>query len=245
MTRTIIRLFDNPQAAIDAVRELEQIGVEPREIGFVASNQENWAPPQLTDSRPSNDEAARAGVDTGMTVGGLLGGGLGALIGAGALTVPGAGAAVAAGWLFSLATGALGGAAAGGVAGGLMGALTAEGVTDQDAQVCAEAVRRGGAIVSVRCQTTQSAQIRAVLERHGGVDPEVRGQVYREAGWIGFNPNGAPYGRAEIAEERQRAGGVQAPEPRSFASEPSAAEPQAASDPRAPFAPTWQPGRDV
>ena len=245
MTRTIIRLFDGPQSAIDAIRELDQIGVEPQEIGFIASNQENWAPPQLTGVARSNHGETQRGVDAGMTVGGLLGGGLGALLGAGALAVPGAGAAVAAGWLFSVASGALGGAAAGGVAGGLMAALTAEGITDQDAQICAEAVRRGGAIVSVHCESTESARIRGVLERHGGVDPELRGQVYREAGWIGFDPEAAPYGRAEIDEERQRARGGQSPEPRSFASEPSAVEPQAASDPRAPFAPTWQPGRDV
>jgi hypothetical protein len=242
MTRTIIRVFDTPQEAIDALRELEQIGVEPADLGLVASNQETWAPPQLTGA--ARDEAAR-GVDAGMTVGGLLGGGLGALIGAGALAIPGAGAAVAAGWLFSLATGALGGAAFGGVAGGLVGALQAEGVSGQEAEICAEAVRRGGAIVSVRCENSEAARIRAVLERNGGVDPEERGQVYREAGWIGFDPNATPYAASEIAEERRRAKAGRAPETRSFSSEASAAEPKVASDPRASFAPTWQPGRDV
>ena len=245
MTRTIIRLFDGPQAAIEAVRELEHIGVEPEQIGFVASNQEQWAPPQLTGAPRSTDNEAGRGVDAGMTVGGLLGGGLGASVGAGVLAIPGAGAAVAAGWLFSAASGALGGAAAGGAAGGLMAALTAEGITDQDAQVCAESLRRGGAVVSVRCESTESASIRDILERHGGVDPELRGQIYREAGWIGFDPNASPYGRAEIEEERQRARSGRSPEPRSFASEPSPVEPQTSPDPRAPFAPTWQPGRDV
>src|SRR4051812_42157239 len=113
MTRTIIRLFDGPQAAIDAIRELEQIGVAPEEIGFIASNQENWAPPQLTSGAKTREEPSR-GVNAGMTVGGLLGGGLDALLGARALAVPGAGAAVAAGWLLSKASGALGGAAVGG-----------------------------------------------------------------------------------------------------------------------------------
>jgi hypothetical protein len=233
MTRTIIRLFGSPQAAIDALRELEQIGVEPEEIGFIASNQEDWAPPQLT-----TDHEVRRGVDNGMSVGGLLGGGLGALAGARALAIPGAGAAVAGGWLFSLASGAVGG-----VAGGLIGGLKDEGLTDEDSQICVEAVRRGGAVITVHCESTESVRIRDVLERHGGVDPELRGQVYREAGWIGFDPAATPYGRAEIEEERRRVS--PSPEPRSFGTEPWAAEPRPATDPRASFAPTWQPGRDV
>jgi hypothetical protein len=244
MTRTIIRLFDGPQAAIDALRELEQIGVEPDHLSLVASNEEGWAPNQLTGGGTLHQDETSHGVDTGMTVGGLLGGGLGVLLGAGALAIPGAGAAVAAGWLFSLATGALGGAAVGGVAGGLMAALKDEGVSELDAQVCVEAVRRGGAVVSVRCESSETARVRDVLERRGGVDPEVRGQVYREAGWIGFDPQASPYGRREIEEERQRARTGQPLEPRSFATDPSV-EPEPAADPRASFAPVWQPGRDV
>jgi hypothetical protein len=244
MTRTIIRLFDSPQEAIDAVGELERIGVEPGDMGFVSCNKEGWAPRDLK-AAASDDDITTHGVDAGMSLGGLLGGGLGALVGVGTLAIPGAGPAVAAGWLISLATGALGGAAVGGVAGGLMAALKAEGVTDQAAQVCMEVVRRGGAVVAVRCAASEAARIRDVLERHGGIDPEERGQVYREAGWVGFDPAARPYGVSEIREERQRARAGQMPETRSFTSEPSAPEAEKSPDPRASFAPTWQPGRDV
>jgi hypothetical protein len=245
MNRTIVRLFASPQEAIDALRELQQIGVKADDIGLVASNQEDWAPPQLTDHEPAPHEDASRGVDQGMTAGGLLGAGLGAVVGAGVVAIPGAGAAVAAGWLSSLATGAGSGAAAAGFAGGLVGALKEEGLTDEDAQVCAEAVRRGGAVISVRCEGSESLRIRDVLERHGGVDPEERGQVYREAGWIGFDPAAQPYGRREIDEERQRAKAGQPPEPRSFASDPELGADERSPDPRASFAPPWQPGRDV
>ena len=53
---------------------------------------------------------------------------------------------VAAGWLVATAAGA----AAGGLTGGIIGALTQAGVSDEDAQVYAEGVRRGGTLVTAR-----------------------------------------------------------------------------------------------
>ena len=62
------------------------------------------------------------------------------------MAIPGVGPVVAAGWLVST----LAGAAAGGVAGSVVGALTQAGVSEDDADIYAEGLRRGRAVVSAR-----------------------------------------------------------------------------------------------
>jgi hypothetical protein len=75
------------------------------------------------------------------------------LAGLGLLAIPGLGPVVAAGWLASTALGAV----AGGAAGGLIGALTAAGVSQEDAHVSAEGIRRGGTLVTASCTQNNSA----------------------------------------------------------------------------------------
>ena len=76
----------------------------------------------------------------------MTGGALGALTGLGLMAIPGVGPIVAAGWLVATLTGAAAGAATGGV----VGALTQMGVSSEEADVYAEGLRRGGAVVSAR-----------------------------------------------------------------------------------------------
>lgn len=254
MTKTITRLFDSPPEALAAIHDLREAGVEPEAISLVANNHDEWANAELegVDVGPSLDAGkgeTRHGVDTGMTVGGVLGGWLGALAGAGFLAIPGVGAAVAAGWLLSAATGAVAGAAFGGAAGGLMGALKEHGVTDEDAEVFVEGVRRGGALVSVRLEGAAGPAIESILERHGGVDATVRGQIYREAGWTGFDPEAHAYSPEDIQRERERQRQERArniEEPRSFAGSGLGGEASNEELARgAPASPPNQPGRDI
>ena len=68
------------------------------------------------------------------------------------LAVPGIGPVVGLGWLAATAVGAVTGAAVGAATGGLIGSLTEAGVSEQDAHVYAEGVRRGGTLLSVRAR---------------------------------------------------------------------------------------------
>ena len=72
---------------------------------------------------------------------------VGLLTGLGLMAIPGVGPVVAAGWLVAT----LAGAAAGGVTGGAVGALTEAGISKDEADVYAEGLRRGGAVVSRSC----------------------------------------------------------------------------------------------
>lgn len=214
MTRTITRLFDNHTEALDAVQDLERAGVDRDDISLVSSNADNWhagdwrrgrgldeAGP-LGDANGDGDNDVADGASKGAATGGLIGGGAGLLAGLGMLAIPGLGPVVAAGWLASTAVGALVGAAAGGATGGLLGALKEAGHSDEEANVYAEGVRRGGALVSVKADDVRAAEIEQVLNGRRGVDAVTRGQAYRESGWSRFDQDASPYTAEEIARER-------------------------------------------
>ena len=151
MTATISRLYNSYADAKEAVRNLEAAGVAHNDISIIASNADNWYssdqkeqgayPDRDLDGKDDRAEAAGAGAGVGAAVGGAAG----LLAGLGLMAIPGVGPVVAAGWLVST----LAGAAAGGVAGSIVGALTQAGVSKEDADIYAEGLRRGGAVVGV------------------------------------------------------------------------------------------------
>jgi hypothetical protein len=139
-------------------------------------------------------EGAGAGAGIGATVGGAAG----LLAGLGLLAIPGLGPVVAAGWLASTAVGAL----AGGATGGIIGALTRAGVKDEDAQLYAEGIRRGGTLVSARVPDGDRARYESVLDR-SAVNLKERSAAYQKAGWNRFNPNAPPLSADQIRKERE------------------------------------------
>ncbi|WP_369062007.1 hypothetical protein ABOZ73_07485 [Caulobacter sp. 73W] len=223
MSRTITRLFDSHLQALDAVSDLEARGVDKNRISIVSNNADNWHDGHKHASRAAdagplgdrngdgeNDVADGAG--KGAATGGVVGGGAGLLAGLGMLAIPGLGPVVAAGWLAATAVGAVVGAAAGGAAGGLLGALKEAGHSDEEANVYAEGVRRGGTLISVKAKDDEIATVESVLNGRRGVDAAVRGGAYRETGWTGFDPAAAPYSVDDVRRERGLYG-----EDRSFA----------------------------
>ena len=93
------------------------------------------------------------------------------------MAIPGVGPVVAAGWLVST----LAGRAAGGATGGAIGALTQAGISDDDAHVYAEGLRRGGAVVSARGAEKDANRLQAIIDR-SAVRISDRAAVYRKSG---------------------------------------------------------------
>jgi hypothetical protein len=214
MAPAITRLFDRYEDASAAVSELEAAGVPHHDISLIANNAEGR---HLTEGRRDGvgDTEAAEDAGKGAATGGVVGGGAGLLAGLGMLAIPGLGPVVAAGWLVSTAVGAAIGAAAGGAAGGLLGALKDAGHTDEEAHVYAEGVRRGGTLVSVRCESGDHRAIaERVLQGIGGVDAMTRGSDYRAAGWQSFDDSSEPYSADQVLAERRG----RFPEDRSFMS---------------------------
>ena len=218
MTRTVTRLFNTHTEAMTAVSELEAAGFPHDDISLVASNADGWHNGHQhahsdhdADHDGENDAAEGAG--KGATTGGLIGGAGGLLAGLGMLAIPGVGPVVAAGWLVSTAVGAIAGAAVGGATGGLLGSLKDAGHSDEEAQVYAEGVRRGGTLVSLKASDDRAAEAEMILQRRSGVDAQSRGAAYRESGWTGYSADAPAYSADQIAAERGR---YQTGETRSF-----------------------------
>jgi hypothetical protein len=190
MSRTITRLFDDYEDAERAVREIERLGVEPDAISLIAQNSD-----RRHDHRVHYTDETKAGkgAGEGAGIGAVVGGAGGLLTGLGMMAIPGVGPVVAAGWLAATAAGVIAGAVAGGA---LVGALTKAGVTEEDANVYAEGVRRGGVLVSAKVRDSQADMVAAALDEHQAVDARSRGVEYRQNGWNGFDER-APAWRDE------------------------------------------------
>ena len=197
MAKAITRLFDNHEDAVAAVRSLEQAGIPHHDISLIANNSDG----RHGDHNKGDETADGAG--KGATSGGMIGGGAGLLAGLGMLAIPGLGPVVAAGWLASTAVGAVVGAVAGGAAGGLLGALKDSGHSDEEANVYAEGVRRGGTLVSVKTDDPDKiASAEQILASNRGVEANERGAAYRQSGWERFDASATPYSADQMTTER-------------------------------------------
>lgn len=193
MTRTLTSMYDTYEAARLTVGDLEAAGIPHGDISIVANR---YGQVETTE--------AGSGAGTGAAIGTAVGGGAGLLAGLGMLAIPGVGPVVAAGWLAATLAGAVVGAGAGAVSGGIIGAMTSSGVDEAHANVYAEGVRRGGAFVTARVPDQQAPAAEAIMQRHSPIDPDVRGQAYREGGWTAFDGAAPPYTAEEIERERAR-----------------------------------------
>jgi hypothetical protein len=210
MKQTVTALYDTYDDAVAAAGALAEAGIPISDISIISNNADN-----RSERTHHAADDAKKGAGIGAAVGGIGGlltglgeaavGGIGGLLtGLGVMAIPGVGPVVAAGWL--AATGAPGGAVIGGAAGGLVGMLTSAGVPEQDANIYAEGVRRGGTLVAARVADAQAPIAHEILRRYRCVDPMVRAAAYRESGWSSFDENAPVYSPEQIAEERARYG---------------------------------------
>jgi len=187
MAFNVIGLFDNARDAEGAARDLRDAGFD--DLSFVGNNANN-------DYRIGDDRGSQAAEDagTGATGGAVLGGLAGLLVGLGALAIPGIGPVVAAGTLATALGSTAVGAGIGAAAGGLVGGLVGAGVPEDDANVYAEGVRRGGSLLSAQVDTQDEAnQVASIMDRHNVVDIDNRGREYRQSGWSRFDANAGAY----------------------------------------------------
>ena len=140
----------------------------------------------------TSEAAARAGI--GAVIGGL--GGL--LVGLGALAILGIGPVLAAGPIVTTLVGAGVGAAAG----GLIGALVNAGVPEDQAQIYAEGVLRGGTLVTLSTSAENADRAVDILNKHNPVDIDRKASQWRSDNWTGFDENTEPYTRERIDTER-------------------------------------------
>jgi uncharacterized membrane protein len=191
MAVTVTHVYDDYESAQSVISDLEAAGFDHGDISMVSRHRDRSGAASEDDDN---------GAATGATLGGVVGAGAGLLASLGVIAIPGIGPLVAAGILATTLTGAAGGA----VAGGLLGALVDYGVSEDDAQVYAESVRRGGTLVSVRAPDGRADEAERIMRAHDPIDIEERGRAYRETGWTSYDPEAPAYTAPEIDRERAR-----------------------------------------
>ena len=77
-------------------------------------------------------------------------------------------------------------------------------ITDQEAEVLAEHVRRGGAVICVRDEDALVDKVRAILRSNSSIDLAIRRRSFEQDGWTGFDPAAQPYNAHEVQAERSR-----------------------------------------
>ena len=209
MTKTISRLYNSYDRATQAVRDLEAAGVPHSEISIVANNSDDWyskngGAKRVDRDRDGVDDRAEGagagageGAGAGAGIGAGVGGAVGLLTGLGLLAIPGVGPVVAAGWLAATAAGA----AAGAATGGIVGALTQAGVSEDDANVYAEGVRRGGTLVTARVNDADASRLEAILDDDSLRTSDLRNS-YSKTGWKSFDQSAKPYSADQVRKER-------------------------------------------
>jgi hypothetical protein len=203
MTKTITRVYNDYASAANAVQNLKAAGLSDSHISILASNAEGWHKPGSGDVDPSHDkdrdgrDDRSEGAATGGGLGAIAGGAAGVAAGLGLLAIPGVGPVVAFGWLASLAAGAI----AGGAAGGLVGALVESGTSKENAELYAEALRRGGAIVTAKVPDADEAKYNAIINT-SAIDVTTRAAAYRDTGWTGYNAAAPAYDAEQARRER-------------------------------------------
>jgi hypothetical protein len=195
--QTVTGLYDSYDDARLAVKALEDAGVPSDEISIVSNKGDG-----VKVEEQGNDAAEGAG--TGAGIGAVAGGAGGLLAGLGMLAIPGVGPVVAAGWLAATAAGAVAGAVVGGAAGGIVGAMVKSGVPEDDAQIYAEGVRRGGSVVAARVEDDKVPAAQGILLQSRSVNVQDRRAAYTSEGWSRFDESAQPYTPSQIDEERLR-----------------------------------------
>lgn len=188
--RTVVGVFHSLVEAQNAYNELKSSGFSGDDVSFVANK-------SGLDVNPEESGVdAEVAVDAG--IGAAMGGVGGLLLGFAGLAVPGVGPVLMAGPIIA----ALGGAGVGAAAGGLIGALTEGGISEEDAAMYSEGVRRGHVLLAVHASGDRADNASAILDRNGAVNIDDRVISWRKRGWTQYDPQAEPLSADELRRER-------------------------------------------
>lgn len=203
MVKTIIGSFDSFSDAHQVASELRAAGFLESDISIVGNNADGSYTndprvSEATTDRVAPDRDETSATAKGAVAGAVVGGGAGLAASLAGLAIPGIGPIIAAGPIVAT----LAGAGTGAVAGGLIGGLVDLGVPERDAEYYAEAVRRGGALVTVRADESRAEEAADVMRDRGAIDIERRVERWREEGWERFDVDAPPYTADEVRRSR-------------------------------------------
>lgn len=169
MKHTVLGIFQNHTDAKKAIQELDNAGLDPKDLSVVMKNREEGN--ARANSTGANIASSAV---TGGTTGAVMGGIAGLLMGIGAVTIPGVSALFVAEPLASLfgLSGAtaitLSGVFIGAAAGGIIGALIGLGMPEEEAAQYEEQVKAGGILLAIPVHGTGTLmkRVKRMLQMH-------------------------------------------------------------------------------
>jgi uncharacterized membrane protein len=185
--KIIAGLFDTYQEAENAIDKLRSLGITREQIGVLARDTVLQERAIGTDAETSPEHVG-VGAIGGTAVGGLIG----LVTGLSAITVPGIGPVLTTGAILTALGSTAAGAGIGAATGGIIGALTSVGIPEEDAQVYAESVQRGGILLTVETDDGLAMPVMEALDRANAVDIAARREELRRGGWERFNESHIP-----------------------------------------------------
>lgn len=191
MTTRLIALYDDMQDVRAAMEDLLDNGIASSNVSILTNNIDD----RYTEYIEGYNHDMTAG--EGAVTGALFGTFTGVVM----AMVPGIGPVLGLGTL--LASAGIG-AAAGAVTGGLVAALIESGVEEDEANIYAEAIRRGGILVTVTVPEAMEDDVEDILEDNGAIDVEELGEYYRSTGWIGYDEAAPAYSRDQFNADRRQ-----------------------------------------
>lgn len=187
--KTVVGLFERAEEADQAIQALQKAGFNRNRFSIIGRNEVV----QRVDRAEDNQEGTIQAEDKlGVAGGAAIGGVTGLLLGLGALVIPGIGPVVAAGTIATALGTAAAAAGMGAVAGGLIGALTSQGISEEEAHFYAEGVKRGGILVVVEADEAHVPLAAQTLREAGAVEIAARRKQWESAGWSSFDQANLP-----------------------------------------------------
>jgi hypothetical protein len=147
---SVFGIYVTPATAENGVDHLVALGFSNAAISVLMPDDETTR----AFAHEKNTKAPE-GTAAGAATGGIIGGTLGLLASIGALAIPGVGPLIAAGPIVA----ALAGVGAGGAVGGIVGALVGMGIPEYEAKRYEGAVKDGGTLLSVHCDTSDEISV--------------------------------------------------------------------------------------
>src|ERR1022692_3384047 len=159
----VFGIYSTRSAVENAVSSLINAGFTDADISILLPESLSGAKDMGTEKATKAPE----GTAVGVTTGGVIGGTLGLLAGIGARAIPGVGPLIAAGPIVA----SLAGLGVGGTVGGIVGALIGLGIPEYEAKRYEGAVKGGGTLLSVHCDTAEQIDsAKAGLKETGAQD---------------------------------------------------------------------------
>ncbi|MCB0166591.1 MAG: general stress protein [Anaerolineae bacterium] len=186
---TVVAIFKDLDNVNRGVEALNNQGISNSQISVMARENTFEA---LAHEKELKQEASE-GVMTGAVGGASFGLFAGLIAGVGSLMIPGIGPVIAGSTLVTLLGTTAAGAGIGAVAGGaILGSLVKMGISQEDANLYAEGVKRGGILVTVDVPPEQVSLVTQTLNAAGAESTEALRSKWQGEGWQHFDSTTEP-----------------------------------------------------